>query len=675
MKATGKLARMLIVLVFLLTAVPLAGCGRTGTAEDAYQQAREVARTMVWKDINEGKASSGSVAILDNGRIVYAEGFGMADREKNLPVTDHTIFNMGSVSKAFCAAAVMKLVDDGKVELDRPVTEYLPEFKMEDPRYGDVTVRMLLDHTPGFPGTAYNNNMGYEFNTPVYEETLANLARSHLKAAPGQTAPYCNDGFTVAEILITKVTGRDYMEYLTGSILAPLYLGRTGQTVGMRDDPDYAAFYQADTGRKVPPEVLSLLGAGGLSATPEDLVLFADSLSKGGRKVLSEASIAEMTKAQPSPFAAEAEKETGINPEMSYGLGLDLTEVPYYKEKGIRVIGKGGDTEDYHTMMISAPDERVAVAVMEAGHGSSAPAIAFDVMDAVLIEKGLMKKEQAEVGPPPQAQPIPAEYGAFAGRYAGDTDAFDISFDFDRNVADVAVSKKGVVATTLTLTYRDGFFHSESGSRFAFISVGGRHVLLSAIFGDKAFMTFGQLIPPLEAPGALAEDLNGRVWLLRNARRFDGIAAASNHVTVSSLSDEHPGYVDFGGLKRIESPEFAGMVQDVIRDLTELTLFSRDGQTWARVSDMIFSPVETAAPLGKGSSTVTIGKEGYNEWLSAGEDLVLDVKKASKNRVIVFTDGNVAYDSVVDSGNVFVPAGSLIELSGDEGDTFELTAG
>ncbi len=219
---------------------------------------------------------------------------------------------MGSVSKTFVSTAVMVLVDDGKVELDAPVTEYITDFKMADPRYKDITVRMLMDHSSGMPGTAYANNNGYELNPTYMEDTLTYLASSHLKAAPGETAPYCNDGFTLAELLVTRVSGQDYLDFLSDRVLEPLSLDRTGTGIAERDDSDYAAFYQTDTGKKVPAEIVSCIGAGGLSSTPEDLVRFADSFSGRGPDVLSDSSIAEMIKGQPSAFARCRDGAGGI---------------------------------------------------------------------------------------------------------------------------------------------------------------------------------------------------------------------------------------------------------------------------------------------------------------------------------------------------------------------------
>jgi CubicO group peptidase (beta-lactamase class C family) len=119
----------LAVCVLLASAAPAWAGGADGGS------AATVARTEMWKDINSGAIGSAAIAIMDDGKIVYSEGFGMADRERSIPVDRHTIFNIGSVSKVYVTTAIMLLVDEGRVDLDKPVTRYIPEFKMADERY------------------------------------------------------------------------------------------------------------------------------------------------------------------------------------------------------------------------------------------------------------------------------------------------------------------------------------------------------------------------------------------------------------------------------------------------------------------------------------------------------------------------------------------------------------
>ena len=663
--ARKSLVGALLVVMLLLSVAAASSCQSSTSAGGKYGDAIKDARTGIWDDINAGKASSGQVAILDGGSIVYAEAFGMADRATSTPVTTNDLFNSGSIGKLYCASAVMKLVDAGKVKLDSPVAQYLPEFKMEDPRYKDITVRMLLDHQSGLPGTTAANDFGYKVNPDLYSEVYANLARSHLKAAPGYSAPYCNDGFTLAEMLVAKVSGQKYIDYLTSQILKPLSLTRTGPSVGARPAAGVAAFYQPDTGKKVPAEAVTLLGAGGLSTTVEELVRFGDSFTRGGKHVLSQKSIDDMTTAHPSTWAKEAIKQVGFNPELAYGLGLDVVSFIDFQKQGIKVIAKGGDTQDFHSELLIVPDKRIAVGVMEAGHGSSAPLIAIAVLKDVLGAKGLMKKEPIPLTVPKTPQPLPAQYQSFAGLY---DDGSEVSVDTGNNT--VAVTPSG--GEPDTLIYNDGSLYDSNGKKMALISVDGQTTLVRSIIG--LWITVSQKIPTATDPKSLKTDINDSLWLRRNAKPWESIQQAAGYMVQSSTAGGLPGYVDFGGSKLVESPTFAGMTSSVIRDLSELNLLDRNGQTWAQLSDLTFSPADVASTIAVEQKSVTIGKDGYNEWLKAGQDVVLDVKKPSADRLIVFSpEGSPTYDSVVDSGKVFVPAGSMIQLSGAPGDTFTVT--
>lgn len=235
---------MRLMLSLLLLAVALS----SPVFAEPYDKARVVARTGIWKEINSGAAGSATVAIMDGGKVVYAEGFGMADRERSVPVDPQTIFNIGSISKVFTATAIMLLVDDGKVRLDEPVTTYLPEFRMADPRYRDITVRMLLDHSSGLPGTTGQNDFGFRYNPDVFPQILANLAQSHLKHAPGAFAPYTNDGFSLAEMVVERVSGQRFLDFLAQRVFTPLAMPDTGAGVGDRPGRTAAAWYDPKTG-------------------------------------------------------------------------------------------------------------------------------------------------------------------------------------------------------------------------------------------------------------------------------------------------------------------------------------------------------------------------------------------------------------------------------------------
>ena len=287
--------KSLIISLLCFAMVTSYAFGQTGQKNE-YENAIKIARSEIWQDINTGKSGSATVAIMENGKVVYAEGFGMANREESIPVDKDTIFNMGSISKVYVATAIMLLVDDGKVSLDKPVTDCLPEFKMADTRYKDITVRMLLNHSSGLPGSAFANSFGFKYNDKLYQDTIDTLARSHLKHAPGAMAPYCNDGFTLAEMIVARVSGKKYIDFLNERIFTPLGLKDTGPSVGEIKGKTVALYYDPQSAKIHPLEVLSVLGAGGLSVTAVDLCLFAETFSDQN-KIFKATSLEEMKKA------------------------------------------------------------------------------------------------------------------------------------------------------------------------------------------------------------------------------------------------------------------------------------------------------------------------------------------------------------------------------------------
>ena len=122
-----------------------------------------------------------------------------------------------------------------------------------------------------------------------------------------------------------------------------------------------------------------MVGAGGLAANAEDLCRFTDMFSGKGKQIFSQSSLNEMKKTQPSAFAGKLQAG-----EMSFGLGWDITNIAQYQAKGIQVIGKSGGTGNYASMVLTVPAQRISVAVIETGPGSSAVEIASDMLADLL---------------------------------------------------------------------------------------------------------------------------------------------------------------------------------------------------------------------------------------------------------------------------------------------------
>ena len=196
--------------------------------------------------------------------------------------------------------AAMILVERGKLELDVPLLRYLPTFRMASPEYTQVTVRMLLNHSSGFPGADYRGIFRTSPFSGYAEQVMAALATARLKHLPGEMSVYCNDGFTMLEPLIKAVTGKSYAQFVTDEILAPLGMKRSSYALQAFAAGSYATGYDGTT--QLPQEYTLAYASGGLYTTPTEMARIARMLLSGGQldgvRILQAATLTEMARNQ-----------------------------------------------------------------------------------------------------------------------------------------------------------------------------------------------------------------------------------------------------------------------------------------------------------------------------------------------------------------------------------------
>jgi len=167
-----------------------------------------------------------SIAVVQDGRVVFAKGYGVTSLETVAPVTPRTIFSMASVTKLFVGTAVMQLAERGLVELDAPIVRYLPYFRLADERYREITVKQMLSHTSGMPdmegAELYSSWENPEFDELALERYVRNLAVISLLASPGESYNYSNMAYDVLGDMVAKVSGEAFEEYVRKNILIPL---------------------------------------------------------------------------------------------------------------------------------------------------------------------------------------------------------------------------------------------------------------------------------------------------------------------------------------------------------------------------------------------------------------------------------------------------------------------
>ena len=321
-----------------------------------------------------------SVALLWKEQIVWREAFGLASVTDKEPATVHTRFNIGSVSKVFAGLTGVILRDQGVLDLDAPVAQYLPEFTMLSPEFAQITSRQLLSHSSGLPGTNVRRVFSFAPMPGYAQDTQAGLAHFHLKHRPGEMAVYCNDGFTLFELVVLTVSGLTYPEFVRRYIFEPLEMTRSGYLLSVPTNESIALPYKE--GAQFPIEYVNAYATGGVCSTPSDMMNFARMFvgngSYRGRRIVSPEGIAEM--------ATDQAASTALNPTpWPWGLGWDAVRQPAIAAAGELAWQKNGGTAFFETEFFVLPEAELAFLIT--GNAGYRPLeIAEEVMMRALID-------------------------------------------------------------------------------------------------------------------------------------------------------------------------------------------------------------------------------------------------------------------------------------------------
>jgi len=289
------------------------------------------------------------VSVVKDGQVLFQKGYGYADFETKKPVLpDQTLFRPGSISKLFTATAVMQLVEQGKLDLDRDVNDYL-DLAIPKTYPEPVTLRQLLTHTAGFEDTLKNLFVAHESDLKPLRAYLVNEMPARI-FPPGKIPSYSNYGFTLAAYIVERVSGEKFERYIENHILKPLRM--INSTFDQPLPPQLAA--QMSKGylnaAKKPRdfEFVQAAPAGALSTTAADMTRFMLAFLQDG-------SVDGVAILKPETVRQMETRQFELHP-MINGLGLTFME---YCMNPVRVIAHGGDTVYFHSDMVLVPDEHV----------------------------------------------------------------------------------------------------------------------------------------------------------------------------------------------------------------------------------------------------------------------------------------------------------------------------
>lgn len=563
------------------------------------------------------------------------------------------MYGIGSTSKVVTAAAVMRLADEGKLDLKKPLITYIPEFEMADERYRRITPEMLLDHSSGLPGSTLNNAMLLGDNdTENHDMLLARLKKQRLKSDPGDIQVYCNDGFTLAEILVERVTGLSFTEYIDREFSENLGLTQFKTPQSGNLSGRLAKIYDEGTGEELPPEHANVIGSGGIYATAMDVCRFSEIFMKnraGNAGLLSDGALLAM---ETSRYNEEI-NPNGYDTTLSYGLGWDSVETYPFSRYGIKALVKGGDTNFYHGSLTVLPEENISCAVLTSGGSSTLNQLAVQEIVMTYLDE-VQRIERGDEESVSHGGEAGLNLAERSGWYAG-SDLLKLSVSSEGEMT-VASEGSGRRREQVYRLGEDGGFYSTDGS---YISAsgelskgsGGRigRTRLSFQKGKKGreylmaesmevYPGLGRVatyLPvgtrytgnvPAETAVSAWKALDGQEYYLLS-EKYTSSAWLKRFMVKPLLLDEPRGILSFENLElrmaevtdEAHARFFTEVPGQAGRDLNDYTRTEENGKQYLESGSYRYIAAAGAEAFPDADSERTIGADGEAVWFTTGD--------------------------------------------------------
>jgi CubicO group peptidase (beta-lactamase class C family)/D-alanyl-D-alanine dipeptidase len=380
-----------------------------------YDNVASAMSTFIQHEMEDKQLPAFSIALVDDQKIVWSHGFGYADPEKKIPAAADTVYRIGSVSKLFTDIGVMQLVERGELDLDAPVSKYIPDFHPNNPFKTQITLRQLMSHRAGLLREPPVGNYFDPSNLSL-AAMVHSLNDTTLIYPPGTHTKYSNAGVAVVGYVLEKHSGQPFAEYLRHAVLDPMGLHDSAFGPDSRLMKTLSKAYMWSYDGKVfqaPTFELGMAPAGCMYSTIADLGRFVSVLFNGGRgpnaQVLKPETLEQMWTPQ---FAKSGENA-------SFGLGFNLSQLD-----GRRLVGHGGAIYGFATELAALPEDKlgaVAVTTMDSSNGE------VTHITEVALRMMLAAKQGKTLPEVPITSPIPFErVRELEGRYGNGASAVEL---------------------------------------------------------------------------------------------------------------------------------------------------------------------------------------------------------------------------------------------------------
>lgn len=390
--------RLLMVVGLLRTSLVLA----QSTSDSGYVRALRYIDAAAHEALREDGTPGIALGLVKEGKVWAVLSYGVADLASQSPVTPQTRFLAGSISKTFTAVALLQLQEEGLVDLRRPLTDYLPWFKIRS-RYPPITLHHLLTHTAGLPRD--------RSDLPSSPYTALALQNREVSAAPGDHFAYSNIGYQLLSLVIEEVEGRPFGESIRRRILEPIGMTRTAPVVTQADRLSTATSYQFlnDDRPPFPGEPLVPAPWGEYSAGDANIITTAPDLSRFLAGLLAQGGTGSRRLLQPASFARMVQRTVPaleLGESAYYGYGVILGS-----RSDDPILWHSGGMAGFRGMLLGDADEQLGVVVLMNGPGNPRRLAEYALDVLIAVRRG-------RTPPPVVIAAVPEEIPG-AGDYAG----------------------------------------------------------------------------------------------------------------------------------------------------------------------------------------------------------------------------------------------------------------
>jgi len=349
-----------------------------------YSYTKEHVSRLIREEMEKQQITGLSIALVDDQKVVWAEGFGYADKARGVAATPATIYRAGSIAKLFTATAAMQLVDDGLLDIDQPLQRYLPEFAINS-RFAEaapITPRSLLTHHSGLPADLLKG-MWSGSSAEIADEVRL-LRDEYAATPPGYVFSYSNVGMTLLGHALEKIVDRDFDAYMGIALLMPLKM--SSSSFSPKIDRSSLASRAYLAGEEAAEPRLRDVPAGGLNTSVLDLSRFISMVFADGwamqRQIVKSGTLAEMLRPQNSRVPLDLSFRVGLGWMLSSIGGIDI------KNAG-PVAHHSGATIYHRSQLILLPEQKLGVVVLanSASAGGVVTRVATEALKLALEAK------------------------------------------------------------------------------------------------------------------------------------------------------------------------------------------------------------------------------------------------------------------------------------------------